>query len=94
MHERDPDPDRLSIGLSAPRFTAKQGQYLAFIYAYTRIHRRPPAEADIQRHFAVTPPTAHQMVLTLERGGWIRRTPGAARSIEVLVDPERLPVLR
>lgn len=79
---------------SETRFTDKQGQYLAFIYGYTRINGRPPAEADIQRYFAVTPPTAHQMVLTLERGGWIRRTPRAARSIEVLVDPERLPALR
>ncbi len=72
----------------------KQGQYLAFIYAYTRVNGWPPAEADLQRFFEVTPPTAHQMVLILERNGWIRRTPGAARSVEVLVAPERLPVLR
>jgi Mn-dependent DtxR family transcriptional regulator len=75
-------------------FTDKQGQYLAFIYAYTRIHGRPPAEADLQHHFRVTPPSVHQMVLTLERAGLIRRRPGAARSIEVLVAPELLPVLR
>jgi DNA-binding MarR family transcriptional regulator len=55
---------------------------------------RPPAEADMQRFFAVTPPTVHQMVLTLERAGLIRRTPGAARSIKLLVLPESLPVLR
>ena len=70
---------------SGSSFTDKQGQYLAFIYAYTRIHRRPPAEADMQRHFQVSPPTVHQMVLTLERAGLIRRQPGVARSIEVLV---------
>ena len=28
------------------RFTAKQGQYLAFIYYYTKIHGLSPAEAD------------------------------------------------
>lgn len=84
----------MSIGPSAPSFTPKQGQYLAFLYAYSRVRGRPPAEADIQRYFAVSPPTVHQMVLTLERDGWIRRTPGTARSIEVLVDPELLPVLR
>ena len=33
------------------------------------------------------------MVLTLERAELIRRQPGLARSIEVLVKPERLPVL-
>ena len=37
----------------APKtFTPKQGQYLAFIHAYTRLHRRPPAEADIQQYSA------------------------------------------
>ena len=80
----------------APTFTDKQGQYLAFIcIAYpSRIFRHPPAEADMQRHFQVSPPSVHQMVLTLERAGLIRRTPGVARSIEILVEPEDLPVLR
>ena len=79
---------------TAPKFTDKQGQYLAFIYAYGRIFRQPPAEADMQRHFQVSPPSVHQMVLTLERAGLIRRTPGVGRSIELLVRPEDLPVLR
>lgn len=79
---------------SQPRFTPKQGQYLAFIYAYTRVLGRPPAEADLQRHFRVSPPTVHQMLLTLERRGLIRRQPGVARSIELLIDPDSLPVLR
>ncbi len=76
-----------------PSFTPKQGQYLAFIHAYTCIHARPPAEADLRRFFGVTPPTVHQMVLALERAGFIQRTPGAARSIRLLVPPESLPVL-
>jgi hypothetical protein len=33
-------------GGRTPDFTPKQGQYLAFIDAYARLHRRPPAEAD------------------------------------------------
>lgn len=82
------------MAAAAPPFSEKQGQYLAFIYAYGRIFRRPPAEADIQRYFRVTPPTVHQMVLTLERRGLIRRQPGVPRSIELLIDPEDLPVLR
>ena len=44
-------------------FTEKQGQYLAFIYYYTKVNGRPPAEADMQRYFRVTPPSVHQMVL-------------------------------
>jgi Mn-dependent DtxR family transcriptional regulator len=78
---------------SAKTFTPKQGQYLAFIYAYIRLHRRPPAEADMQQYFRVSPPSVHQMVLTLERAGFIRRRPRVPRSIEMLVDPERLPDL-
>jgi DNA-binding MarR family transcriptional regulator len=80
-------------GSQRPSFTPKQGQYLAFIDAYTRVHRRSPAEADIQRHFGVTPPSVHQMILTLERAGFIRRQPGVPRSVQVLVAPENLPVL-
>jgi len=79
---------------SSQSFTEKQGQYLAYIYAYTRLHRRPPAEADMQQYFRVSPPSVHQMVLTLERAGFIRRKPRIARSIEMLVDPEHLPDLR
>src|SRR5438477_13023956 len=64
-------------------FTDKQGQYLAFIYTYMHTFRRPPAEADMQRHFRVSSPSVHQMVVTLERNGFIRRQPGLPRSIEL-----------
>jgi Mn-dependent DtxR family transcriptional regulator len=81
------------VSPSARTFTPTQGQYLAYIHLYTRLHRRPPAEADIQQYFRVTPPSVHQMVLTLEHAGFIKRQPGVARSIEVLVDPKLLPEL-
>ena len=83
------------VRLSRPAktFTPKQGQYLAFIHLYMRLHRRPPAETDMQQYFSVSPPSVHQMVLTLERRGFIRRQPRTARSIELLVDPKLLPEL-
>jgi len=59
----------------------------------TRLHRRPHAESDMQPYFRVTPPSVHQMVLTLEREGLIRRQQRTARSIELLVDPQHLPEL-
>ena len=74
-------------------FSPRQGQYLAFIHAYTLVNGRPPAQADIQRFFQVTPPSVHQMLLTLERSGLISRRPGVARSIVVLVDRSDLPNL-
>ena len=77
----------------AERFTEKQGQYLAFMYNYTVMFGRPPAEADLQRFFGTTPPTVHQMLRKLVDRKLIRRTPGQARSIEVLVDPDEIPVL-
>jgi DNA-binding MarR family transcriptional regulator len=83
-----PHPARTST------FTAAQGQYLAFIYAYATIHRQAPAEADLRRFFRVTAPSVHRMVLELEQRGFIRRVPRTARSIALLVPPEDLPILR
>src|SRR5215471_10202721 len=77
-----------------PRFTDKQGQYLAFIHAYTLVNGRPPGRADIQHFFRVTPPSVHQMLLTLEREGLIGRQKGVARSIHLLVNPANLPQLQ
>ena len=74
-------------------YTHKQGQYLAYIYHYTRIHRRAPAEAEMQAYFRVSPPSVHRMVLTLEARGLIERTPGQSRSIRLRIPPEELPDL-
>lgn len=76
-----------------PKFTAKQGQYLAFIYHYTKVHRQAPAEMDLQKYFQVSPPSVHEMIKTLERNGLLERTPGEARSIRLLVALEHLPAL-
>lgn len=76
-----------------PKFTAKQGQYLAFIHYYSKVHRQAPAEMDLQKYFQVSPPSVHEMIKTLERNGLIERTPGEARSIRLLVGLEHLPAL-
>jgi DNA-binding MarR family transcriptional regulator len=74
-------------------FTEKQGQYLAFIYYYTKIHGQAPAEWEMERHFQVAPTAVHQMILRLEKNGRIRRAPGQARSIQLLIAPEETPKL-
>jgi len=79
---------------SPPRFTDKQGQYLAFIKTYILLNRRAPAESDMQTFFGVTPPSVHNMVVELERRGLIRRVPRQARSIELVIDPDDVPALR
>ncbi len=76
-----------------PSYTETQGQYLAFIYYYTKIHGVPPAEADMQRYFKVSPPSVHNMVVTLEKHGFISRRPGAGRSIQLLLSRDSLPDL-
>jgi len=74
-------------------FTVKQGQYLAFIYYYTKIHGRPPAESDFQKFFRVTPPVVHQMIKTLQAHGFIDREPRKARSITLRLTRAQLPDL-
>ncbi len=73
--------------------TPKQGQYLAFIYYYTKINGRAPAEADFQRYFRVSPPSVHNMIVTLDERGFISRERGRARSIKLLINREDIPDL-
>jgi DNA-binding MarR family transcriptional regulator len=74
-------------------YTARQGQYLAFIYYYSKIHLCSPSEADMQRYFRVSPSAVHQMVLSLEKLRFIERTPGQGRSVKLLVPRDQLPDL-
>ena len=74
-------------------FTPKQGQYLAYIHYYMLINRHAPAESDMQKFFGVSPPSVHQMIVTLERGGLISRIPGQGRSIVLNVPRAQLPDL-
>lgn len=74
-------------------YTPRQGQFLAFIYYYTKVNGRSPAEADMQRYFQVTAPSVHQMVVKLEERGHIARVPGQGRSIRLLLTREQLPDL-
>jgi len=74
-------------------YTAKQGQFLAFIYYYSKIHKQSPSQADIQKYFATTPSSVHQMLATLQKQGLIKTIPGKARSIALLLTREELPDL-
>ena len=76
-----------------PEYTPRQGQFLAFIHYYAKLNGCPPAEGDMARYFRITPPSAHQMVVTLEQRGLIERIPGRARSIRLALAREDLPYL-
>lgn len=73
--------------------THRQGQALAFIHLYTKLNRRPAAEADVAKYFRIAAPTAHSLVEALTKAGLISREPGKPRSIRVLVDPSKVPQL-
>src|SRR6266851_9538850 len=74
-------------------YTRKQGQYLAFIYYYTKLNGRAPSEADMRAYFHVTAPSVHQMVLTLAANGLVERVPKLGRSLRLLVPRAELPDL-
>ena len=82
--KRDPD---------AP--THQQGQFLAFIHRFIDSNHAglAPSHAELQRFFDLTPPSVNSMLKRLEQRGFIRRIPGKARAIEMLIDPEELPEL-
>jgi ketosteroid isomerase-like protein len=77
----------------AARFTSKQGAYLSFISHYAKLHGRSPSEAEMQQFFMVSPPSVHQMVMSLEKRRLIARRAGVARSLRVLVSADELPRL-
>jgi Mn-dependent DtxR family transcriptional regulator len=74
-------------------FTHRQGQFLAFIHLYRRLHKRGPAELDMVKFFRVTPPSVHGMVVKLEDLGLITREPGVPRSVQVAIPVSEIPPL-
>ena len=76
--------------VSMATFTHRQGQFLAFIHLYCKLHRRRiQAELDMARYFGLTPPAVHGMVVKLHDLGLITRQPGVARSIRVAIPEEK-----
>lgn len=78
---------------SGTAFTHRQGQFLAFIYWYTKLHRQGPSELDLRAFFRLTPPSVHSMIVKLHQLGLVSRQPGEARSVRVTVSKEQLPEL-
>jgi DNA-binding MarR family transcriptional regulator len=80
-------------GKQKARFTHRQGQFLAFIHLYRKLHRQGPAELDMVRYFRVTPPSVHDMVVRLEQLGLVTREPGVSRSVRVAIPEKQIPPL-
>jgi len=80
-------------GKQKVRFTHRQGQFLAFIHRYRRLHRQGPAELDMVQYFRVTPPSVHGMIVKLEQLGLVTRERGVPRSVRVAIPESRIPAL-
>ena len=63
---------------------------MAFIYNYAVMFGKSPSEWELERFFRVAPSTVHQMILKLAEKRLISRSPGQARSIKLLVDPDEI----
>ena len=74
-------------------FTYKQGQYLAFIHLYRKLHHQGPAETDMVQFFRVSPPSVHQMIVKLEQAGLVTRESGVPRSVRVALAVGEIPDL-
>ena len=96
--KKEPSPAKGSkkarvAGKKKARFTPRQGQFLAFIHLYRKLHREGPAESDMVKFFRVTPPSVHQTVVKLEELGLITRESGVPRSARVAIAEEDIPPL-
>ena len=86
-------PPRLQFHVKpASHRGARQG--LVRQCAGQQLYREPPAEADFQRFFQVTPPTVHGMIVALERRGLISRVPRQPRTIRLVLAADELPPLQ
>lgn len=72
-------------------FTPTQGRYLAFIKSYMQGFGLAPAESEMATAMKVSPPSINQMMRMLEKKGFVRRKPGVARSIEILIPLDTIP---
>src|SRR5437660_10667653 len=70
--------------------TARQRRVLDYIKRYFEIRSEAPTIAEIGKEFGMTlSASAHHVVSTLEREGFIRRIPNVSRGIE-LVNQENI----
>ena len=76
-----------------PAFTARQGQFLAYIHLYRKLHGVGPSEVDMVRFFRVSPPSVHGMIVRLEELGLVVRERGVPRSVRVAIPLDEIPDL-
>jgi repressor LexA len=76
-------------------YTDKQGQYLAFIYYYGKIHGRPPSESEMQQYFRVYTAfgAPDDLVSRSSRSYRANTGPGSIHPSIIRISREQLPDL-
>jgi len=73
------------------KLTSTQGKVLFFLKKFLQERGYPPTLREIATHFGLRGPKAPQKTLNiLERKGYIRRTPGGSRAVELLALETRI----
>jgi DNA-binding transcriptional regulator YdaS (Cro superfamily) len=72
--------------------TSTQARYLAYIKKYMDQRGIAPSELEMSQVMCVMPPSVNQMMKSLEKLGFIARSPGVARSIRILLPEELIPI--
>ena len=75
------------------RLTKNQGQLVAYVYWYTKVHRMPPSENEIAEFLGVRGPSAHTTIVRLGSKGVLSRRPGEPRPLRVLLPRDEIPDL-
>jgi LexA DNA binding domain-containing protein len=88
-------PEKARSALPSHGPTRQQGQFLAFIREYMMRNYAgvAPSHAEFQRFFNLTPPSVNSMLIRLQKRGFIRRIPGKARAIELVINLDLIPPL-
>lgn len=85
---------RTAVGKQATgRLSKSQGQLIAYVYWYTKVHRMPPSENEIAEFLGVRGPSAHAMIVRLGTRGILTRRPGEPRAIRGFVPRDEIPDL-
>jgi repressor LexA len=72
---------------AVPGLTPAQERALATIRQFSSRHGFPPTVKELGQELGIAPASAHELMSGLQRKGYLRRSPGKARSLEILQQP-------
>jgi DNA-binding MarR family transcriptional regulator len=73
----------LSGNLVLPPLSEKQGEILRYLIEYSERERMYPTQRHLGERFGITQPRVYASLSTLEKKGYISRTPGSWRNINM-----------